>query len=433
MYRGLRSEIQRLLLFVAFCALIGWLTGYIVPCLLIGGVLYAAFLLRQMQRFYLWLARCNGDQADPVPPHSSGVWGDISDAIWRMLRAQERQQQHLQQQLKRMKDSTAALQDGVVVLDRRGLLTFWNDAAGELLGLQRNIDEQQIFGNLFRDVQFAQYEQEGVYSEPFTLHSPIKNNLWLEIQVNVFGNNEKLLVVRNVTRLHQLEKIRSDFVANVSHELRTPLTVLKGYVETLGDNREQLPARWHQALDHMQQQAQRMQQLIDDLTLLTQLENHRHEPLKQAVAVDKMAVRLCEDARRLSPLHHIESQGSALTLLGSESELHSIFSNLITNAVRYSPAGSTVQVRWGEDKNGVFFSVADEGMGIAAAHIPRLTERFYRVDAGRGRADGGTGLGLAIVKHALARHKGTLEIHSTLGQGSVFSCRFPHNSSLERG
>lgn len=421
MYRGLRTEVQRITLFLGFCGTIGWLVDQVAWCLIAGGSLYSAFLLRQMQRFYIWLSH----HSDEPPPSSSGIWGDIFDAIYRMRKQQAQQQDRILQQLTRMQDSTAALKDGVVMLDKNGQISFWNDAAGRLLGLHRETDENQLLTNLLRDPQFVQYYQQGQYTDPLTLHSPITSDGFLEIQVNVFGDNEKLMVVRDITRLQKLEKIRSDFVANVSHELRTPLTVLKGYLETLHDQQDAVPPAWQKALDHMQQQTSRMQHLVDDLMLLSRLESRHTELRRTPVAIDRLALRLCDDAQLLSPTHRFVRQGDPLQLLGSESELHSAFGNLVTNAVRYSPAGTQVTLQWGTDSRGAFFSVTDEGPGITAAHIPRLTERFYRIDAGRGRSDGGTGLGLAIVKHALARHDGQLEIASTPGKGSTFTCRFP--------
>ncbi len=421
MYRGLRTEIQRITLFTGFCGVIGWLVGEVAWCLIAGGALYSIFLLRQMQRFYVWLSRYSEDP----PPSSSGIWGDIFDAIYRMRKQQAQQQDYVLQQLTRMQDSTAALKDGVVMLDKSGQIGFWNDAAGRLLGLRRAADEQQLLTNLLRDPQLAQYLQREQFADTLVIASPVNNGDTLEIQVNVFGDGEKLMVVRDITRLQKLEKIRSDFVANVSHELRTPLTVLKGYLETLQDQRDAVPPAWHKALDHMQQQATRMQHLVDDLMLLSRLESHHTELRRQPVSLERLARRLVEDAGRLAPSHQLLCDGPALQLLGSESELLSAFGNLVTNALRYSPPGTTVRLRWGEDPQGVFFSVTDEGPGIAAVHIPRLTERFYRVDGGRGRADGGTGLGLAIVKHALARHGGQLEIASAPGKGSTFTCRFP--------
>ena len=421
MYRGLRTELQRIALFIGFCALIGWLVGQTAWAIIVGGALYSLFLLRQMQRFYLWLARYD----DEPLPSSSGIWGDIFDAMYRMRKRQAEQQADLQQQLTRMQDSTAALKDGVVLLDHRGQIGFWNTAAGRLLGLRRDVDEQQQLTNLLRDPQFVSYFHAGQFGEPIVLRSPVRLEDSLEIQVNEFGAGEKLLVVRDVSRLQQLEKMRSDFVANVSHELRTPITVLKGYLETLADNGTDMPLRWQKPLAHMCQQTGRMQQLVDDLSLLARLETRDSHRPTVVVDVPALAERLRADAALLSIEHTVELAGPSLCLHGVDSELYSAFSNLLTNALRYSAPGSVVQLCWGCDAGGAFVAVSDQGPGIDPVHIPRLTERFYRVDAGRSRQDGGTGLGLAIVKHALARHGACLEIVSVPGQGSTFTCRFP--------
>ncbi len=422
MFRGLRAELQRFILTALFFALIGWLSGYLTACLLLCGVLYGLFLLEQMRRFYVWLS-----QHDEQPlPSSSGVWGDIFDAIYRMRKAQDIQRQDLVKQLTRMQDSTAALRDGVVLLDSRGQIEFWNDAAGRLLGLRRNADEHQVLTNLLRDPSFAAYFHAGVYADPLALAAPIGDGGFIELQLNVFGDNEKLMVVRDITRLQKLEKVRSDFVANVSHEFRTPLTVLCGYLETLADQQEEVPSSWHKAISHMQQQTSRMQHLVDDLTLLSKLETLSKDLPKDKVYFYSLAQRIRQDSERLSSDHVITLKGSdELYVYGNENELYSAFSNLVTNALRYSPAGATVGIEWGQDERSLFWKVTDNGPGIAAIHLPRLTERFYRADTGRGRNDGGTGLGLAIVKHALARHDAVLEIESTIGKGSAFTCRFP--------
>jgi two-component system phosphate regulon sensor histidine kinase PhoR len=242
-----------------------------------------------------------------------------------------------------------------------------------------------------------------------------------------YGNNEHLMLVRDVTRLHQLEQMRKDFVANVSHELRTPLTVICGYLETLLDNVEDVNPRWLRALQQMQQQGGRMQTLLNDLLLLAKLEATDYPSDNQPVAVPALLQSITNDAQALSGSKNqqitldIEDH---INLKGSEAELRSAFSNLIFNAVKYTPAEGKIRVRWWADGRGAHLSVQDSGIGIDSKHIPRLTERFYRVDSSRASNTGGTGLGLAIVKHVLLRHRGSMEINSVLGKGSVFICNF---------
>jgi two-component system phosphate regulon sensor histidine kinase PhoR len=242
-----------------------------------------------------------------------------------------------------------------------------------------------------------------------------------------YGNNEHLMLVRDVTRLHLLEQMRKDFVANVSHELRTPLTVICGYLETLLDNVEEVNPRWVRALQQMQQQGGRMQTLLNDLLLLAKLEATDYPSDNQPVAVPALLQSIKNDAQALSGAKNQEitlDLESDWSLKGSEAELRSAFSNLIFNAVKYTPAEGKIRIRWWADGRGAHLSVQDSGIGIDTKHIPRLTERFYRVDSSRASNTGGTGLGLAIVKHVLLRHRGTMEINSVLGKGSVFICNF---------
>lgn len=395
---------------------------------MIGGGIYALFLLHQTQQFYVWLS---SDKDDIEPPVGSGIWGDIFDAIYMRRKREARAKSELVAQLNRLQEATSSLKDGVVLLDAQDHVVFWNSAAAKLLGLKTQ-DQRQPLTNMLRDPEFAAYLEAAYFAEPVTVASPRNEANILELQFSVFGAGDRLVIVRDVTRLQRLEKMRSEFVANVSHELRTPLTVLKGYLESLEDNSEQLPKPMQKAVSHMQQQSERMQHLVDDLTLLSKLETLPPSTSREPVELVSMASRLKADAERLSPAHPVVLQGEPLTIYGNANQLHSAFGNLLTNALRYTPAGTEIILRWGQDERGVFFAVADNGPGIDPLHVPHLTERFYRVDAGRGRAEGGTGLGLAIVKHALARHLGFLDIESKLGRGSEFSCRLPQSILLPR-
>jgi len=236
-----------------------------------------------------------------------------------------------------------------------------------------------------------------------------------------------LMLVRDVTRIHQLEQMRKDFVANVSHELRTPLTVICGYLETLLDNVEEVNPRWSRALQQMQQQGSRMQTLLNDLLLLAKLEATDYPSDNHPVAVQGLLQTIKNDAQALSgergQIITLEADPSVL-LKGSEGELRSAFSNLVFNAVKYTQDKGTIRIRWWADHQGAHLSVQDSGIGIDSKHLPRLTERFYRVDSSRNSNTGGTGLGLAIVKHVLLRHRARLEISSVLGHGSTFTCHF---------
>src|SRR5690606_3249374 len=266
------------------------------------------------------------------------------------------------------------------------------------------------------------------FEQPIDLPSPLDDNVQLEYTITRFGAGEWLVLVRDVTRLHNLEQMRKDFVANVSHELKTPLTVLKGYLETLIDTMPPEQKRVHRALLQMNQQSQRMEALINDLLLLARLEGTEADKHNQRVQIAPMLRRLRQDGQATDPEKnhelHLEVDPTA-TVFGDPAELQSAFGNLITNAVKYTPQNGRIEIRWWEDDRGGHLSVHDNGVGIDPRHIPRLTERFYRPDSSRVTQTGGTGLGLAIVKHVLIRHNARLEIQSQPGKGSTFTCHFP--------
>lgn len=416
--------LRRLLLLVGACLLLGLVTGQYAWALVVGLSAYLYWNLRQLLRLHQWLKSAN---ADELPPESSGVWGEVFDQIYHLQKHNQRARGRLQAVIDRVQESTAALRDGVIMLDRQGNLEWWNRAAGHLLGLKRKQDGGQPITNLVRHPRFKAYFEEDNHPEPLELPSPVNDRIRLQLQLTLYGNGEHLMLVRDVTRVHQLEQMRKDFVANVSHELRTPLTVLSGYLETLLDNVDDINPRWRRALQQMQQQGARMQNLLNDLLLLARLEATDYPADNKPVTVDLLLVSIRADAQALSAGRHQISleADTAVRLKGSEAELRSAFSNLVFNAVKYSPDGGEIRIRWWSDADGAHCSVQDSGLGIESKHIPRLTERFYRVDASRSANTGGTGLGLAIVKHVLIRHHGQLQIDSTPGKGSTFTCHFP--------
>jgi len=267
------------------------------------------------------------------------------------------------------------------------------------------------------------------------IHSPAKPHIRLQIQISLFGDEDRLIVAKDVTRLYQLEQMRRDFVANVSHEMRTPLTVISGYLETMADNADDLPAKWQRAITTMSLQSSRMEALITDLILLSKIETGEKTVSDTLTDVDALIRQICHDASALSgEKHHqftIEINDQRL-LKGDESQLRSAFSNLIFNAVKYTPPEGHITVTWNTDRDGGHLSVRDTGIGIDPVHIPRLTERFYRADPSRHKDTGGTGLGLAIVKHVLLNHDSSLEIKSHIGEGSEFICHFPRERLVER-
>jgi len=313
------------------------------------------------------------------------------------------------------------------MLDSDGNLEWWNRAAETLLGLKTPQDSGQPVTNLVRHPRFKEYFEQDNYAEPLEIPSPANDRVRIQLYITRYGNNEHLMLVRDVTRIHQLEQMRKDFIANVSHELRTPLTVICGYLETLLDNVEEVNPRWSRALQQMQQQGGRMQTLLNDLLLLAKLEATDYPSDNQPVPIDVLLQSIKSDAQALSGERNqritLEADAS-VQLKGSEAELRSAFSNLVFNAVKYTPAEGNIRIRWWGDEQGAHLSVQDSGIGIDNKHLPRLTERFYRVDSSRNSNTGGTGLGLAIVKHVLLRHRARLEISSVLGHGSTFTCHF---------
>lgn len=422
MLQGFSAELKRLSFWTLICLLIGWITGYFAWVLGLGWGIYLGYMLYQMWRLNRWLVRKN----DEPPPEAHGIWGDLFDNIFHLQRHQRQEKQELQAVINRVQEITSALRDGIILLDWRGHLDFWNPAAQRLLGFHTK-DQGLSVINFIRHPRFVSYFEEGNYSEPLELPSPRFSSKQLQFQITRFGKNERLIVVRDVTQLHNLEQMRQDFIANVSHELRTPLTVISGYLETLADNNNLGPT-WQKPLQQMQQQTQRMALLINDLLVLSRLETTEVGHNQKNIDLESLLQTIRNEAVALSgdKMHNISlSCESGIALAGNEKEIHSAFSNLVVNAVKYTPPQGKIDMRLWRDKNNFYFSVSDNGTGIESKHLPRLTERFYRVDASRNSSTGGTGLGLAIVKHVLMRHDAELKITSEEGKGSVFTCVFP--------
>lgn len=423
-YNWRSALLRRLLLLISGCLLLGFLSGYFAWSLVFGLSWYLGWNLNQLQRLHRWLKQHHADES---PPDGYGLWGEVFDSIYHLQRRDQKARGRLQAVIDRFQESTAALKDAIIMLDRDGNLEWWNLAAETLLGLKSPQDSGQSISNLVRHPSFKEYFSQGKYNEPLELPSPINDRMRLNFQVTRYGNDDHLMLVRDVTHVHQLEQMRKDFIANVSHELRTPLTVIAGYLETLLDNVEEVNPRWRRALQQMQQQDRRMQTLLNDLLMLAKLEATDYPADRQPVAIDELLQSIKVDAQALSGTrnHSISLECEhGLQLKGSEAELRSAFSNLVFNAVKYTPQEGRIKIRWWADASGAHLSVQDSGLGIEAKHLPRLTERFYRVDSSRNASTGGTGLGLAIVKHVLMRHRGNLKIASMLGEGSTFTCHF---------
>ncbi len=418
---GLRNEIRRIILLSSLLLVVGLFLGYPVSALLIGAGAYLAFTLNKIIRIYKWLS----DDARDLPPDSRGVWGDITEYIYKMRRKNDRVESNLDELLDRIRKITTALDDGLILLTPEQALDRWNPAAANMLKF-RVADRGQHITNLFRDPRFVRFMQAEKFDSTLELPSPFETSRILQFSAGTFGDNELVLVVRDITRLRHLEQMRKDFVGNISHELRTPLTVLMGYIETLNDDPAPVPPGWRRALEHMQQQTDRMNNLAEDLVLLSRLESTPAPAGKSLVDIGNLlgdivegAALLCEETHRIS----LECEPD-LAIPGEAKELYSAFSNLVFNAIKHNPEGCDITIQAKTGSRGLAIRFADNGTGIDPRHLPRLTERFYRVDSSRATSSGGTGLGLAIVKHVLIRHRGHLEIRSTLGKGSIFTCLF---------
>jgi two-component system phosphate regulon sensor histidine kinase PhoR len=381
--------------------------------------------------FRHWLRRPELDTL----PRGRGVWEEILAELHRFLKRRDAEQDNLAKALARFRAAARALPDGVVILDREHRIEWSNPTAAHHFGIDARRDFGQPVVNLIRHPDFVAYLASGDYSQPLVLRAA-RMDTTLSLRVIEFGEDQKLLSSRDVTADERIDTMRRDFVANVSHELKTPVTVLSGFLETLADESFQpTPAQRSRYLAMMAEQATRMQRLVEDLLTLSALESNAAPADEQPMEIRPLVERLAEEARALSAdRHRIEVVvQDDCRLLGSAAELHSAFSNLVSNAVRYTPESGAVRLEWRLEEGRGVFAVIDSGIGIEARHIPRLTERFYRVDSGRSRETGGTGLGLAIVKHALTRHQAVLDVVSEPGRGSTFSAVFPPGRILPPG
>jgi len=417
-----------------------WLAVWVVAALSLGAwfggmgwwlagalALYGARLLR---RLYLLDRVLDGYQRVAVV-ETRGLWPEMFARVEKIRAKARSRKKKYHRLLREVRESTGALSDGGIILNAENEIVWFNAAATRLLGLS-TADVGNRLDNLVRHPDFVAYLAKPT-PEPVTVPSPSDESGMLTAQIVPYGKDQRLAIIRDITREIKLERMRRDFVANASHELRSPLTVIGGYLDALADD-EAMPSAWRGPIGEMQRQAERMTRILRDLIELSRLESSDRTDSDEVVDVARMLELIAGEfqspgGERPPVTLELESDAS---LLGNESELHSIFYNLVNNAVRFTPPTGTVKVAWREDGVGAVFEVTDTGIGIPEEQIPRITERFYRVDPGRSRASGGTGLGLAIVKHALQRHDGTLQIHSLEGHGSTFTCRFPSARVVSR-
>lgn len=413
---------MRLAMLLVAGTLVGWM--YDQP--LLGAFLAAlaglGWHLFNLFRLDAWLRTGHLEAV----PDGSGVWPPVFARIEYILEKSRRRRRRWRQLLRELRVSAGAFPDGGVLLNARFEIVNYNAAAERLLSLKKLRDRGQRIDNLLRHPDFVAYVSAGDFSRTIELPAPAGGDIWISCFMIPYGLEQRLLLVRDITGTVRLERTRRDFVANASHELRTPLTVIAGYLDALADDPD-APGAWQVPLAEMRSQSVRMAHLLDDLLELSRLESAAPCGLDQVVDIGALLQRARSEALAL-PAHPrlVEAMiGSAAGLFGNQVELHSVVSNLVSNAVRYTPPEGSISISWNVDATGGHLAVVDTGIGIADEDIPRITERFYRTDRGRVQQATGTGLGLAIVKHCLRRHDAELEIHSRPGEGSAFICHFP--------
>lgn len=423
----MKDDIWRLGAVITVSFFIGLFTGQILLCLLTGLAGYVYWQYRIFKELMLWLHRRGDNEA----PEASGLVDEIAREFGYLRSHHSQRKQKLSGFLKRFKKASSALPDAILILDEQDKIEWANKKARKYFGIRWPQDNGQRISNLIRSPRLLNFMDRAREKEPksrLEISSPINANLRLEIRLAPYDESQRLLVARNITRLHRINQMRSDFIANASHELRTPLTVIAGYLEAIDVGGDGAAEIGQAQLQQMRMQAERMRHLIEDLLKLASLESGKEPEEKMQINVTEVISAISRDAELQDASHTHKiciNSDSGLWLTGNQKELYSAFSNLLFNAIQHSPENSEIRINWYKDNKGAHFEVCDSGEGIAAEHLPRLTERFYRVDAGRSRQKGGTGLGLAIVKHTLSRHKAKLEIESKFGIGSTFRCNFP--------
>jgi two-component system phosphate regulon sensor histidine kinase PhoR len=416
-----RKFLVAVLMFLAAGAAIGWLYDRPGLGLMVAALLALLWQVRQLLSFDRALRTGNFDSFR----QGEGIWEQIFSRFQYEHEKAARRKLGYRQLLREVRKSTNAMPDGAVILNSQNEIIASNRAAKELAGIKRKKDRGQRVDNILRDPELTRLLHADDDSLSVEMVSPIDDGRWLNCRVVPYGGDQKLLLLRDVTERMRLSKMRRDFVANASHELRSPLTVIAGYLDSLADD-DDMPADWSKPVAQMRAQARRMRHILGEMLELSRLESAGTSAADDAIEIS----RLLEDARSAFEGHAdiarivIDAEPGA-QLRGSAAEIETVIVNLLSNAIRFTPTDGEIALTWRVDADGADLIVADTGEGIDAEHIPRLTERFFRVDKGRARDKGGTGLGLAIVKHVLARYDAVLSINSEPGKGSEFRCHFP--------
>lgn len=415
--------VSRLGLTLLAALVLGFATGHIALAFAITIGIYAAAQVWNLVRLEHWLRR----RRIETPPDFSSLWGEVVAIVSRIYRRKQFHRARVTALLREFRRMTTAMPEGAVLLGPEHEILWFNRRAADWLGLRRKRDRGIRIENLVRHPDFIEYLHSDEPGEGVVVQDTIDINKWFSFHIVRTGMAERqLLMVRDVSREQQLQSMRRDFVANASHELRSPLTVITGYLDALADD-QKLDPTWSAPILEMRRQAERMSTIIRDLLELSKLESGERPLDEEPIDIPGMLALLRKETLALERRPHEVrlTLDSNEWLKGVENEVHSIVANLVSNAVKYTPPQGEIELRWWTDEDGGHIAVRDTGVGIAPEHIPRLTERFYRVDSGRSRDLGGSGLGLAIVRHALQRHEGTLTIDSIEGRGSTFTCHFP--------
>lgn len=421
MSESARKFVIGVLMFLAAGALIGWFYGQLLWGLLAAALLALVWQIRQLLSFDRALKTENFDSFRV----GDGIWEQIFSRFRYERERGVRNKAEYRQLLREVRKSTNAMPDGAVVLDANNEIVACNRAAKGLAGLKRKKDKGQRIDNMLRDPKLIGLIDSGDFQQDVEIPSPVKDGDWINCRVVPYGAEQKLLLLRDVTERIRLSKMRRDFVANASHELRSPLTVISGYLDALSDAGD-LPADWAKPVTQMRSQSLRMKQILTEMLELSQLEGAGSASRDENIDVVQLLNNVRIDFDRPADAAEIKvNVESSATLLGRKAEIESVVVNLLSNALRYTPQSGEINLTWRSSSDGAELIVTDTGDGIDPEHIPRLTERFFRVDRGRSRGEGGIGLGLAIVKHVLIRHDAELEIKSEPGSGSEFRCVFP--------
>ena len=387
-----------------------------------------AYRARQLFKLGEWL----GNARIETIPEAGGIWDEVFSRLYQMVKQHNRTKQDLADELQHLQQAAAALPEGVAILNDANRIEWFNPLARQHFYLDAEHDIMQDITYLVRQPEFVEYIQESKFNDPLIMTPARHDNMVLSIKLIPYAGNKRLLISRDITQFRLIEAMRRDFVANVSHELRTPLTVVSGFLENLQDMSDLNKESSRRALHLMAEQTRRMDNLVADLLTLSRLENEQSPLNEEMVDIKELLGRVYDDGKLLSgERHQLQMEiSSPANLRGNHDELQSAFGNLLSNAIRYTPDGGAILLRWFERDGQPVLLVRDSGIGIAPQHIARLTERFYRVDRSRSRETGGTGLGLAIVKHIAIRHQAKLEISSEEGKGSAFAIVFPAKRAL---